>query len=85
VDLLRGVPGRCNGTSLPPDLPSAKTAAGLLSDLLTHPGYSVAVEQHGRIVGTNFLDEGSTIAGVGSITIDAQAQDSGVGTLLMLT
>jgi hypothetical protein len=83
--LLRGVPGRCNGTSFPPDFPSAKTAAGLLPDLLTHPGFhSVAAEQHGRIVGTNFLDVGSTIAGVGPITIDAQAQDSGVGTLLML-
>jgi hypothetical protein len=36
------------------------------------------------IVGTNLLDEWSTIGGVGPITIDAQAQDSGVGTLLML-
>src|SRR4029453_11421766 len=29
--------GRRNGTSFPPDLPSAKTAAGLLSDLLAYP------------------------------------------------
>jgi GNAT superfamily N-acetyltransferase len=65
-------------------LPLGETAAGLLSDLLTHHGfYLVAAEQHGRIVGTNFLDGGSTIAGVGPITIDPLAQDSGVGTVLM--
>jgi GNAT superfamily N-acetyltransferase len=69
---------------LPSRLPLGETAAGLLSDLLTHHGfYLVAAEQHGRIVGTNFLDGGSTIAGVGPITIDPLAQDSGVGTVLM--
>jgi GNAT superfamily N-acetyltransferase len=68
-----------------PDFPSAEVAAGLLSGLIAHPGfYSVVAEQHGRIVGTNFLDERSTIAGVGPVTVDPEAQDSGLGTLLML-
>jgi predicted N-acetyltransferase YhbS len=68
-----------------PDFPSAEIAAGLLSGLLAHPGfYSVVAEQDGRIVGTNFLDERSTIAGVGPVTVDPEAQDSGLGTLLML-
>jgi predicted N-acetyltransferase YhbS len=68
-----------------PDFPSAEIAAGLLSGLLAHPGfYSVVAEQDGRIVGTNFLDERSRIAGVGPVTVDPGVQDSGVGTLLML-
>ncbi len=71
--------------NFPPDFPSAEIAAGLLSDLLAHPGfYSVVAEQHGSIVGTNFLDERSTIAGIGPVTVDPGVQDSGVGTLLML-
>ncbi|MDQ3661820.1 MAG: GNAT family N-acetyltransferase [Actinomycetota bacterium] len=71
--------------NFPPDFPSAEIAAGLLSDLLAHPGfYSVVAEQHGCIVGTNFVDERSTIAGVGPVTVDPEVQDSGVGTLLML-
>lgn len=71
--------------NFPPDFPSAEIAAGLLSGLLAHAGfYSVVAEQHDRIVGTNFLDERSTIAGVGPVTVDPDAQDFGVGTLLML-
>ena len=71
--------------NFPPDFPSAEVAAGLLSGLLAHPGfYSVVAEQDGRVVGTNFLDERSTIAGVGPVTVDPEAQDSGVGALLML-
>jgi hypothetical protein len=44
---------------LPARLPLRETAARLLPDLLTQPGFDpVAAEQHGRSVGTNFLDEG---------------------------
>jgi predicted N-acetyltransferase YhbS len=69
----------------PPDFPSAQIAAGLLAGLLAHPGfYSVVAEQDGLIVGTNFLDERSTIGGVGPVTVDPGVQNSGVGTLLML-
>lgn len=71
--------------NFPPDFPSAEIAAGLLSGLLAHSGfYSVVAEQHGRIVGSNVLDERSMIAGVGPVTVNPEAQDSGVGTLLML-
>ncbi len=69
----------------PSDFPAPEIGIGLMTMLLSHPGfYSVVAEQHGRIVGTNFLDERSTIAGVGPVTVDPEAQDSGVGTLLML-
>jgi len=35
------------------------------------------------VVGSNFLWEGSTIAGVGPITVDPKAQDAGIGRQLM--
>jgi predicted N-acetyltransferase YhbS len=71
--------------NFPPDFPSPEVAAALLSGLLADPGfYSVVAEEDGHIVGTNFLDERSTIAGVGPVTVDPEAQDSGLGTLLML-
>src|SRR5690606_789333 len=38
----------------------------------------------GHIVGSNFLSENGTIAGVGPITIDPAAQNVGVGRMLML-
>ena len=68
----------------PPDFPSVQVAVGLLSQLLSHPGfYSVVVEDNGRIVGSNFLDERSHVAGVGPITIDPDVQNRGIGKALM--
>jgi len=59
--------------NFPPDFPSPTVAAGFLGALLAHPGfYSVVAEVDGRIVGSNFLDERSTIAGVGPITVDVR-------------
>lgn len=49
-----------------------------------HPGFfGVVAEQHGRIVGSNFLDERSTIAGVGPVTVDPEVQNNQVGRALM--
>ena len=70
--------------NFPPDFPSAEVASGVLSRLLGHPSfYSVVAERDGRIVGSNFLDERSSIAGVGPITVDPSGQNSGVGSRLM--
>jgi predicted N-acetyltransferase YhbS len=70
--------------NFPPDFPSREIATGLLSGLLSHPGfYSVVAEVEGRIVGSNFLDERSTIAGLGPITVDPAVQNRAVGRLLM--
>ena len=50
----------------PPDFPSAEIATGRVSTLLSHPGiYGVVAELNGRIVGSNFLDERSSISGIG--------------------
>src|SRR2546425_2480673 len=52
--------------------------------MLAHPGfYGVVAERDGRIVGSNFLDERSAIAGVGPITVAPEAQDARVGRQLM--
>lgn len=70
--------------AFPSDFPTPDVAVGLMSMLLGHPGlYSVVAERNGTIVGSNFLDERSTIAGVGPITVDPADQDGGIGRILM--
>jgi len=70
--------------NFPPDFPSPEVATGVLAWLLSHPGfYSVVAELDGRVVGSNFLDERSAIAGVGPITIDPAAQNKAIGRRLM--
>ena len=67
-----------------PDFPSPDVAIGLLTWMLSHPGfYSVVAELDGRIVGSNFLDERSTIAGLGPLTIDPAVQNRAIGRRLM--
>jgi GNAT superfamily N-acetyltransferase len=70
--------------NFPPDFHSADAAAGLLSMLLGHPGfYSVVAEVNGEVVGSTFVDERSTIPGVGLVTVDPAVQNHGVGRVLM--
>src|SRR5262249_16603370 len=72
------------GHNFPPDFPSPDVATGLLTSLLAHPGfYSVVAELEGTIVGSNFLDERSTVAGLGPITVDPAMQNRAVGRQLM--
>lgn len=70
--------------NFPPDIPAAEVAVDILSKILSNPGfYSVIAEADGRIVGSNFLDERSSIVAVGPITVDPAVQDGGVGRALM--
>jgi N-acetylglutamate synthase-like GNAT family acetyltransferase len=70
--------------NFPPDFPSPDVASGLVALLIAHPNfYSTVAELDGRIVGSNFLDERSQIAGVGPITVDPNAQTRGIGRQLM--
>ena len=67
-----------------PDFPSPDIATGLLSWMLSHPNfYSVIAELDGRIVGSNFLDERTCIAGVGPITVEPAVQNRRIGRQLM--
>jgi hypothetical protein len=55
----------------------------MLSLLSRNDVYSVVAEVDRRVVGSNFLWENGTIAGVGPITIDPAAQNIAVGRRLM--
>jgi predicted N-acetyltransferase YhbS len=73
-----------NKHNYPFDIPHPDRAAGLATGLIQHPEfYGVVAERDGQIVGSNFLDERSTIAGIGPITVDPHAQDRGTGRRLM--
>ena len=68
----------------PPDFVSPEVATELLAGLFAHPGfYAVVAELDGRVVGSNFLDERSTVAGIGPITVDPAVQNRAVGRQLM--
>jgi GNAT superfamily N-acetyltransferase len=70
--------------NFPPDLPSSEFTTALLSGLLSHPHfYAVVAELDGRVVGSNFVDERSTIAGIGPITVDPAIQNRTIGRQLM--
>jgi GNAT superfamily N-acetyltransferase len=59
-------------------------ASGRILAQLTNPGfYSVVAEDDGKIVGSNFLDQRSCIAGIGPITVDPTIQNRGLGLRLM--
>jgi N-acetylglutamate synthase-like GNAT family acetyltransferase len=45
--------------------------------------FCVVAEQGGNLLGSNCMDERSAIAGIGPITVDPAAQNSGAGRLLM--
>lgn len=74
-----------NQHRFPPDVPSVEAGQGLMSMLLSHPGfYSVVAELDGKVVGGNFLDERSQITGVGPITVDPEIQNKQIGRRLMI-
>src|ERR1051325_8141098 len=67
-----------------PDFPTPDAATDVISRMLAHPQfYSVVAEIDNRIVGSNFLDERNSIAGVGPITVNAGVQDRAIGRRLM--
>jgi predicted N-acetyltransferase YhbS len=70
--------------NFPPDFPSVEVATDLMTMLLSHPRFfSVVADADGVIVGSNFLDERSPIAGLGPITVDPRMQNARIGRTLM--
>jgi GNAT superfamily N-acetyltransferase len=68
----------------PCDFPGPEAPIGLLSMMFSNPGfYCVVAETGGTIAGSNCLDERAEIFGVGPITVDPRAQNSGAGRMLM--
>jgi GNAT superfamily N-acetyltransferase len=69
----------------PHDFPTVESAALPLRDLIDHPGfYGVVAEDGGVVVGSSFLDERSTMFGIGPVTVDPASQDHGTGRALMI-
>ena len=67
-----------------PDFPAPEVAIDVLTRMLANPKfYSVVADIDGRIVGSNFMDERNTIAGVGPITVDPTVQNRAIGRRLM--
>jgi predicted N-acetyltransferase YhbS len=70
--------------NFPPDFPAPEMAQHLMTVIFSLPHiYSVVAEQNGRIVGSNFLWEGDTIAGLGPITVEPEVQNGSIGRRLM--
>jgi predicted N-acetyltransferase YhbS len=70
--------------NFPPDLPAPEVGVALLARMFANPSFYCVVAEHGgHVVGSNCLDERSSIAGVGPITVDPAAQNSGAGRALM--
>src|SRR2546425_7276220 len=68
----------------PPDCPSPEIATGVCAMLLAHPGiYGVVAELGGQVVGSNFLDGRSAIAGIGPISVSPRVQNGSIGRHLM--
>lgn len=68
----------------PPDFPTVAVATACMRGLIENPGfYSVVAERDGRILGSTFLDERSTISAIGPVSVDPAAQNARVGRTLM--
>jgi predicted N-acetyltransferase YhbS len=70
--------------AFPPDFESVEAAAQLVGAWLAHPDvWGVVAEREGRVIGSNFLEARTPVAGVGPITVDPAEQSQGVGRRLM--
>ena len=70
--------------NFPPDVASVEVGIELIGMLLSHPHFfSVVAELEGKVVGSNFLDQRSQIAGLGPITVDPKVQNRQIGRQLM--
>jgi len=70
--------------NFPPELPAPEASIGVLRMLFSRPEfYCVVAELNERIVGSNCLDERSTIAGVGPVTVEPNTQNRSIGRTLM--
>jgi predicted N-acetyltransferase YhbS len=80
-DAFEAISGQHN---FPKDFPSPEVATEVTSMMISHPAfYAVVAEVEGRIIGSNFLDERSSICAVGPVSVDPSEQDSRAGRLLM--
>lgn len=80
-DAFAAIAGAHNFT---PDFPNVEIATGLMKMMIGADGtYGVVAEVDGQVIGGNFISDDDAIFGIGPITIDPKAQNSGAGTALM--
>src|ERR1035437_2424435 len=64
--------------NFPPEMPAPEMGVGVLQMMFSHPSfYCVVAEMGGAIVGSNCLDERSSVVGIGPITVDPAVQSAG--------
>ena len=69
----------------PHDFPSIEAATKSMHALISNAGfYGIVAEVGGRVAGSSFLDERSTIHAIGPVSVDPTAQDHHVGRALMV-
>lgn len=68
----------------PPDFPDRDVAIDLIDHLASRADiHAVVAALDGRVVGSNFLWEEESVAGVGPITVEPEVQNGGIGRRLM--
>src|SRR5687768_2232990 len=68
----------------PPDFPKPEIAIGFFESMISRPDvYGVIAEADGQVVGSNFLWESDSVAGVGPITVMPGQQNGAIGRKLM--
>jgi predicted N-acetyltransferase YhbS len=70
--------------NFPHEFPMLEVARSVVTTMITTRGfYGIVAELDGRIVGSNFMDERSSIAGIGPISVDPEVQNHAVGRQMM--
>jgi GNAT superfamily N-acetyltransferase len=70
--------------NFPHEFPAPEAADGVVRSMISTPGiFGIVGELNGRIAGSNFMDERSTIAGIGPISVDPGMQNGGAGRAMM--
>jgi GNAT superfamily N-acetyltransferase len=55
-----------------------------VSEMLASDGFvGLVAERNGDVIGSAFVDERASVAGIGPVTVDPAAQDDGIGRILM--
>jgi len=70
--------------NFPPDFPSVEDADNVIAAMVSNPGiHGIVAEADGRVLGSNFMDERATVAGIGPISVDPEVQNGSVGRQMM--
>src|SRR4051794_37812472 len=70
--------------NFPVEVPSREFALFWMSDALSRDGViGLVADRDGEVLGSAFVDERASIAGIGPVTVDPAVQDGRVGRALM--